>query len=98
LDLQYDEVVVYGENKTMAIHGENKVDSSLLVQNKCPHGVVYEDIKVTNLLELKKKLQLCYKSKIKGLKLDLGVAPNKTLGMKFNMEDRKKLRRRLKQT
>ncbi len=82
----------------MAIHGENKGDSSLLVQTKCPYGVVYEHIKVTNLLELKKELHLCCKSKIRGLKLDLGVAQNKTLGMKFNMEDRRKLRRRLKQT
>ncbi len=58
----------------MAIHGENIVDSSLFVQTKCPYGVVYEDIKATNLLEFRKKFHLCYKSKIKGLKLDLRVA------------------------
>jgi len=92
LDLQYDGVAIHGKNKIMAIHGENIVDSSLLVQSKCPYGVVYKDIKVTNLLELKKELHLCYKSKIKGLKLDLGVALNKTLGMKFNMENRRKVK------
>jgi hypothetical protein len=86
------------ENKIVAIHGENKIDSSLLVQTKCPYGVVYEDIKVTNLLELKNELHFCCKSKTKGLKLDLKVAQYKTLGMIFNLEDRKKLRRRLKQT
>ncbi len=82
----------------MAIHGKNRGDSSLLVQTKCPYGVVYEDIKVTNLLELKKELHICCKFEIEGMNLDLGVAQNKTLGMKFNMEDRRKLRRRLKQT
>jgi hypothetical protein len=62
LDLQYDGVVV---------HGENKANLSLLIQTKCPCGVVYEDIeKVIGLLELKRELHLCYKSKIKGLKLD----------------------------
>jgi hypothetical protein len=58
LDLQYDGVAICGENKIVAIHGENIGDSSLLVQTKCPYGVVYEDIKVTNLLELKKELWL----------------------------------------
>jgi hypothetical protein len=45
---------------------------------------------------LKRELHLCYKSKIKGLKLDLGIAQNKTLGMKFNMEDRKKVKEEAK--
>jgi hypothetical protein len=78
LDLQYDGVVVHGKNKTMAIHGESRANSSLLVQTKCPYGVAYEDIKkVIDLLELKKKLHLCYKSKIKCVKLDIRVAQSK---------------------
>ncbi len=73
MDLQYDGVADCGKNKTMVIHGENIVDSSLFVQTKCPYGVAYEDIKVTDLLELKRELHLCHKFKIKGLKLDLRV-------------------------
>jgi hypothetical protein len=74
LDLQYDGAAACGNNKTMATHGKNRANSSLLVQTKYPYGVVYEDIKVTDLLELKRELHLYCKSKIKGLKLDLGVA------------------------
>jgi len=64
----------------VADHGQNtKVDSSLHVHTKCPYGVVYEDVKkVTDFLELKRELHHCYKSRIKGLKLDLAVAQNKT--------------------
>ncbi len=51
-----------------------------------------EDImKVRELLELKKKLHSICKSKIKSLNVDHKVASNKLLGMKFNMDDRKKL-------
>lgn len=74
LDLQYDGATNCGNNKTMDTHGKNKTNSSLLVQTKCLYGVIYEDSKVTDLLELKRELHLCYKSKIKGLKLDLKIA------------------------
>jgi hypothetical protein len=89
-------VVIRRENKTVVIHGQNIAYSSLLVKTKCPYGVGYEDIKVINLFKLKRELHLCYKSKIKGLKLDLGIAQNKTLGMKFNMEDRRKAKEEAK--
>jgi hypothetical protein len=74
MDLQYDGAVACGKNKTMASHGQNITNSSLFVQTKCLYGVAYEDIKVINLLEMKRELHLCFKSKIKGLKLDLGIA------------------------
>jgi uncharacterized protein with ACT and thioredoxin-like domain len=94
LDLQYDGVVVHGKNKGVATRGQNITYSSLLIQTKCPYGVAYEDIKkVTDLLKLKRELHHCCKSKIKGLKLDLRVAQNKALGMKINMEDRRKAKR-----
>jgi hypothetical protein len=94
LDLQYDGVVVHGKNKGVATPRQNIADSSLLIQTKCSYGVAYEDIKkVIDLLELKRELHLCCKSKIKGLKLDLRVALNKALGMKFNMEDTRKAKR-----
>jgi hypothetical protein len=53
---------------------------------------VYEDVKKkTILLELKGELHHCCKTRIKGLKLDLVVAQNITLGMKYNMEDMRKI-------
>lgn len=58
LDLQYDGAVTCGNNKTMVIHGENKANSSSLVQTKFLDGVAYEDIKVTYLLELKREFYL----------------------------------------
>jgi hypothetical protein len=52
--------------------------------------VLAKDItKVTELLELKKKLHRICKFKIKSLKLEHGVASNKLLGMQYNMDDRK---------
>jgi hypothetical protein len=51
-----------------------------------------EDImKVGELLELKKELHFICKSKIKSLNIDHKVAFNNLLGMKFNMDDMKKV-------
>ncbi len=50
-----------------------------------------EDIrKVKELLELKEFHSIC-KSKIKSLNVDHKVTFNKLLGMKFNMDDKKKV-------
>jgi hypothetical protein len=73
LNLEYDGVPTYGKNA--------KANSSFLVHTKCPYGVAYEDIKkVIDLLELKNEFHHCCKSKIKGLKLDLVVAQNRSIG------------------
>jgi hypothetical protein len=69
-----------------------KQNSSFRVHTKCPYGVMYEDVKkVIDLLELKREFHHCCKSRIKGLKLDLVVAQNKRLGMKYNMENRRRI-------
>jgi len=46
--------------------------------------------KVIKLLQLQKELQSFCKSKIKSLKLNHVVALSKMLGMKYNMDDKKK--------
>jgi hypothetical protein len=52
--------------------------------------VLVKDItKVIELLELKKELHKVCKIKIKSLKSEHGVASNKLLRMKYNMDDRK---------
>ncbi len=61
-----------------------------LQHTKCPIGVLVEDItKVTELLELKKKLHRICKFKIKSFKSEHGVVTNKLFGMQYNMDDRK---------
>jgi hypothetical protein len=54
--------------------------------------VALEDVstKVIKLLQLQKELQSFCKSKIKSLKLNHVVALSKMLGMKYNMDDKKK--------
>lgn len=70
----------------------NKEETTHLVHSKCPTRVALKDVltKVIMLLQLKKKLQSFYKSKIKSLKSDHVLASSKLLGMKYNMDDKKK--------
>jgi len=81
--------VEYGGSATVF---EDNIEHSFPTTRRCPYGVSSEDIrKVGELLELKKELHSICKSKIKSLNVDHKVSSNKLLGMKFNMDDRKKV-------
>ncbi len=52
----------------------------------------FKDIrKVTKLLTLKRELLTIYKAKIKSLKMDEGVTSTRLLGIKYNLDDKKKM-------
>jgi len=64
---------------------EDDMGQSSYTMSKCPSGVSIEDIqKVSEFLDLKKKLCILCKSKIKSLKVDKSIASNKLLGIKYN--------------
>ncbi len=57
--------------------------------NKCPNGVVVDDIrKVTELLQFKRDLHIICKSKIKSFTTNQVVANKKLFGMEYNRDDR----------
>jgi hypothetical protein len=81
--------IEYGDTANVL---EDNIEQSCPTTRSCPYGVSNEGIrKVGKLLELKKELHFICKSKIKSLNVDHKVASNKLLGMKFNMDDRKKI-------
>jgi hypothetical protein len=63
---------------------------SSYTMSKRPSGLSIKDIwKVLKLLNLKKKLHILCKSKIKSLKVNEEVASNKLLGIKYKFQDKK---------
>ncbi len=72
--------------------GDDNIEQMSLLTSKCRTKVSSKDIKkVTKLLALKRELLTIYKAKIKSLKMDEGVASTKLLGIKYNLDDRKKV-------
>jgi hypothetical protein len=84
-------VVVGSEHGASVVFSDDNIEQMSLPTSKCPTKVSSEDIrKVTKLLALKKELLTIYKAKIKSLKMDEGVASTKLLGIKYNLDDKKK--------
>ncbi len=85
-------VVVGLEHGTNVVLGDDNIEQMSLPTSKFPTRMSFEDIKKVNkLLALKKELLTIFKAKIKSLKMDEGVASTKLLGIKYNLDDKKKI-------
>jgi hypothetical protein len=80
------------------VPNDDNIEQMSLPISKCPTRVSFKNIrKVIELLVLKKELLTIYKAKIKSLRMDEGVTSTKLLGIKYNLDDKKKQWRRHKQ-
>ncbi len=89
--MQLQFVAISSKRGASVVPDDDNIQQMSLPTSKCPIRVSSKDIKkVTKLLTLKRELLTIYKAKIKFLKMDEGVASTKLLGIKYNLDDKKK--------
>jgi hypothetical protein len=90
MSLQF--VAIGSKHGASVVPNDDNIEQMSLPTSKCHIGMSFKDIKkVTELLALKKELLIICKAKIKSLKMDEGVASTKLLGIKYNLDEKKKM-------
>jgi len=85
-------VAVGSKHEASVVPNDDNIEQMSLPTSKCPTEVSSKDIrKVIELLALKKELLTMFKAKIKSLKMDESVTCTKLLGIKYNLNAKKKV-------